>query len=82
MKEDAFVQNGFEKVTVSATESGSNEYYYYSLEIGSMSLLSTANDESLEGWGCSFFDHTFVITDENDLMSLISILNKAHEQLR
>ena len=77
MKEEVFTQNGFEKVTVSAEESGSNEFYYYSLEIGSMTLLSTSNDESTKGWGCAFFDHTCMITDKNDLVSLIIILNRA-----
>ena len=77
MKEEVFIQNGFEKVTVSAEESGSNEFYYYSLEVGSMTLLSTPNDESMKGWGCSLFDHACMITDENDLLSLIAILNRA-----
>ena len=64
MKEETFIKNNFDKIVIDASQSGSNEFYYYSLEISDITILSTANDESEQGWGCTLFDHDLMITEE------------------
>ena len=77
MKEETFIKNNFDKIVIDASQSGSNEFYYYSLEISDITILSTANDESEQGWGCTLFDHDLMITEEEDLETLIKILKRA-----
>ena len=46
MKEEIFIELGFEKTIVTAEESGSpKDWYYYSLDIGNLSLLTSASNE-------------------------------------
>lgn len=77
MNEKIFTQLGFNKEIVSKEESGGkNGYYYYSIDIGEITLLSCTNDEVEKGlWFCNIMDYdSIVIKSEKDLVSLINIL--------
>lgn len=77
MNEKIFTQLGFDKQIVSKEESGGeNGYYYYSIDIGDICLLSCANDELDKGdWYCKILDfNSIVIKSEEHLESLINIL--------
>lgn len=77
MTEQIFTDLDFERNLVTIEESGhDNDFYYYTLDIGDICLISNANDEAKEeGWYCSIFDSaTCKITDERDLAALVNIL--------
>jgi hypothetical protein len=77
MTEEIFEQLGFEKVVVTIEESGhDNDFYYYTMDIGDICLMSNADDEAeKEGWYCSIFDsNTLKIKGEGDLKALVDIL--------
>lgn len=77
MKENIFTQLGFNKEIVSKEESGGKSgYYYYSIDIGEITLLSCANDEVKKGeWYCKILDYdSIVFKSEEQLESLINIL--------
>jgi hypothetical protein len=77
MTEEIFEQLGFEKVVVTIEESGhDNDFYYYTMDIGDICLMSNADDEAeKEGWYCSIFDsNTLKIRGEGDLKALVDIL--------
>ena len=80
MKENIFIELGFEKTIVTAEESGSpKDWYYYSLDIGSLSLLTSASDEIVDGnWYCYFIESDdFKMDNEEDLRDLVRILRIA-----
>lgn len=79
MTEKELKNLGFEKVTVSAEESGAASYYYYEYNIGSLSFITNANDElkSKFDWYVCLFDYgEFEMTDYEDVKTLIDILTK------
>lgn len=82
MKENVFTQLGFEKV-VDPTEQrdGENEWYYYTLDIGDLSLLTPASDEIVNNeWYCYLFEiESFKITEEKDLVDLVNLLTKIYK---
>jgi hypothetical protein len=80
MKEEVFIELGFEKIIVPPEQSGSpNDWYYYSLDIGNLSLLTSASDEIVDGnWYCYFVESDdFKMDNEADLRDLVRILRIA-----
>lgn len=79
MTENDLINLGFERVDVSAEESGSETgYYYYTLDIGKVGFITNANDEMVNGeWVCYLFDYnTFIINDAKDLEQLLMLFKK------
>lgn len=74
MTEEIFEKLGFEKV-VSEKFSGL-EFYYYTLDIGDICIITNADDEAREhGWGAYLFDSmTMQIKGSGDLEDLIRII--------
>ena len=67
---------GFEIQHETAESSGAQEdWYYYTLDIGDIGLITNSNDEAVEeGWEVSIFDFpSCVIKSPFDLKALISI---------
>lgn len=80
MKEEVFIELGFEKIIVTAEQSGSpDDWYYYNLDIGNLSLLTSASDEIVDGnWYCYFAESDdFKMDNEEDLRDLVRILRIA-----
>lgn len=46
MTEEIFEKLGFERTDVPIEESGSNPFYYYSIDIGDICIISNADDEA------------------------------------
>ena len=84
MTEEIFQQLGFERVDVPIEESGHDkDFYYYTLDIGDICIISNADDEAIEkGWSCAIFDSiTFNVKGSGDLEDLVRILkNNTHER--
>ena len=77
MTEEIFEQLGFTKEIVPPVESGyDSDFYYYSLDIGDICLISNANDEAEEkGWEAYIFDSLSLrIKGAGDLEELVKIL--------
>ena len=77
MTEEIFEQLGFTKEIVPPEESGyDNDFYYYSLDIGDITLISNANDDAEEkGWEAYIFDSlSLKIKGAGDLEELVKIL--------
>lgn len=76
MTEQTLIDLGFERTDVSAEESGDEAFYYYTLDIGDICLIS--NDEAAAekvGWEVELFDYTtMTIKGAGDLEDLIRIL--------
>lgn len=84
MTEQTFIDLGFERNFVTIEESGhDNDFYYYTLDIGDICLITNANDEAEEeGWYCSIFDSvTCKIKGAGDLEDLIKILKLNSNQI-
>lgn len=80
MKEKIFTQMGFKKETVSKEEAGGESgYYYYSIDIGDITLLTCANDEVVKGeWICKILDFdSIVFKTEEQLTKFIDILKSS-----
>ena len=76
MTEQAIKDLGFEIQQETAESSGAQEdWYYYTLDIGDIGLITNSNDEAVEeGWEVSIFDFpSCVIKSPFDLKALISI---------
>ena len=74
----SLIKLGFVRVNVSAEESGDKAFHYYVFEIGSLCLISCANDERANnGYTVEFFDHEDAVIFDTLIMleTLISILN-------
>ena len=57
MTEEIFEKLGFERTDVPIEESGSNPFYYYSIDIGDICIISNADDEAEKnGWEAYIFD--------------------------
>ncbi len=81
MTEKDLIKAGFERVNVSAKESGDKKFHYYTYDFGngSFSLISNASDEMHEeGWYVEVFeDDSIKFYYIDDILALISIINKA-----
>lgn len=80
MKEQDLKDLGFKKVRISAKEFGGDPYYYYTLDFfkkdSAISLISTASDESKEGWFIYFmYESRPVFKSKKDLKKFIEIIN-------
>jgi hypothetical protein len=79
MKEQEIEDLGFEIQHETIESSGHDkDYYYYTLDIGDICLITNSNDEAVKnGWEVSIFDfESFVIKDIIDLKSLVSIIKR------
>jgi len=77
MNEKIFKKLGFERTDVLIEESGcSNDFYYYSLDIGDICIMSNANDEAVKnGWSVFIFDYqSMLINSSSDLKQLVKII--------
>jgi hypothetical protein len=77
MTEQTFISLGFEMNVVHPEESGLDyTFYYYTLDIGDVGLITNASDEAdNEGWWCSIFDSmTLKIKGAGDLEDLVRII--------
>ena len=77
MTEQTFISLGFEMNVVHPEESGLDyTFYYYTLKIGDVGLITNASDEAdNEGWWCSIFDSmTLKIKGSGDLEDLVRII--------
>ena len=81
IKEETLLAQGFVSTNVTIEESGyDNDYYYYSLDIGDVCLITNAHDEAVkDGWIVSIFDSmTNNVTSEEDLILLIGIIKRSY----
>lgn len=78
MTEDELIELGFEKTIIPIEESGAEkDYWYYTLYIGDVSLMSTDNEDSgRKNWSVEIFDTGTWIKDFEDLDTLVRILKK------
>lgn len=76
MTEQNLEEIGFERTDVSAEESGDNAFYYYTMDIGDICLISNSSDDAeTEGWWISIFDSmTLKMRGIGDVEQIISIL--------
>lgn len=77
MTEQTFIDLGFERNDVPMIESGGDsDFYYYTLDIGDICLMSNSDDDANEeGWSCCIFDSdSLKIKGSGDLEDLIRIL--------
>ena len=77
MTEDIFEKLGFERVEVSAEEAGDQRgFYYYSIDIGDICIMSNSDDEAIEkGWEAFIFDSmTMKVKGSGDLEDLVRII--------
>jgi hypothetical protein len=77
MTEEIFEKLGFERTDVPIEESGNDEdFYYYTLDIGDICIISNADYEAAEkGWEAFIFDsNTMNIKGEGDLEDLVRII--------
>ena len=57
-----------------------DDFYYYSLDIAQIDLLSQANDEVEDGnWKVQILEGGIMISDKEDLIQLIQILKRNQE---
>jgi len=76
MSEQEIIDLGFEMQHQTTESSGSDyDWYYYTLDIGDICLITNADDEAVENdWDVSIFDfQSCVIKDSKDLIDLIKI---------
>ena len=80
MKEKELVALGFERVDVSAEDSGDKAFHYYTYDFGNrtFALISNANDEAVDdNWYVEVFeDETIRFTNSSDVMGLIDVINR------
>ena len=71
----------FQKVEVSAEESGDKPYYYYTHDVVmGLSFISNSSDDVKDGeWFVEFFNTEFPVrfNDMSQVLGLINILTKA-----
>ena len=83
MIEQDIIDLGFEKVTVTAEESGYKRAWYYYIYDFTNGLSLISNDdieaEITKGWYVEFFDleDKIQFTDTYDVQELIKIINRA-----
>lgn len=79
MKEEVLVQLGFNRNDVSEEESGASAFHYYTMDFGTLCLISNANDEVGEDgeWMVEIFDDQSIeFKNEEDLRALVDILKR------
>jgi len=81
MKEQDLIDLGFERVDVSAEESGTNAFYYYIRDFGErnvLSLISPSNDQvEDEEWYVEVFEDDSVRIDKlRDLEDFVEIVTR------
>ena len=79
MKEQDLVDLGFERIDISAEESGDEAFYYYTYDFTKyFCLISRDNDEAeKEGWSVEIFDYSDIrFYQKEDVKVLIDIINK------
>ena len=78
MKESKLIKLGFEKVHVTAEESGDIPFYYYTLDIcKGLSFISNSNDGVInDKWKVEFFNTEvpIVFTKYKELKKIIKII--------
>jgi hypothetical protein len=77
MTEEIFTELNFEKNVVTMDESGNDkDFYYYSLDIGDICIISNADDEAEKnGWEAYIFDSlTMRVKGSGDLEDLVRII--------
>ena len=77
MTEGIFTELNFEKNVVTMKESGNDkDFYYYSLDIGDICIISNADDEAEKnGWEAYIFDSlTMRVKGSGDLEDLVRII--------
>ena len=80
MKEKDLIQLGFERENVTAEEAGTdNDFYYYTLDIEDLCLITNASDEVVnDEWKVFIFDYNgFEFTDLLQLVKFIKALQSA-----
>ena len=79
MREEVLIKMGFERYDVSAEESGDFPFHYYTIDFGSVCLISNSSDEAeKDGWVVELFDtREFEFKDEEDLKVLINIFKRS-----
>ena len=80
MKEQEIKDLGFEIQHETMESSGYDaDWYYYTLDIGDVCLISNSNDEvDKDKWEVSVFNsNTCVIKNISDLKTFVDILNKS-----
>jgi hypothetical protein len=78
MTEEIFTELNFEKNVVTMEESGNDkDFYYYSLDIGDICIISNADDEAEKnGWEAYIFDSlTMRVKGSGDLRDLVRIID-------
>lgn len=80
MRESDLIEEGFEKIIVTAEESGGkNDYYYYNYKLNEHCSL-TSNESDLaygNNWIVRCFEINLVIKDLVDLQYLIALFAKS-----
>ena len=76
--ETKLVQLGFEKQSETMESSGSDaDWYYYTLDIGTLCLITQPSYNEIDGWAVEIFnDESVNITDVNELIILIGVLKR------
>ena len=76
MKEQTLKDLGFEMQHETAESSGADkDWYYYTMDIGDICLITNENEDVKHGWGVSIFDFpSCIIKDSGDLKDLIKII--------
>ena len=77
MTEQTFIDLGFDRVVITAEESGDpQDDHYYRKEIGEILLITNSNEEAHnEGWWASIFEfNDLKIKGSGDLEDLVRIL--------
>jgi len=76
--EKDLIEFGFERIDVSAEESGADaDFYYYTIDIEDFCLMSRANDEVTDGgsWNVYIFDYQgFEFTQVEQVAGMINAL--------
>lgn len=79
MKEQDLIDLGFERIDVSAEESGDEAFYYFTYDFTKhFSMISNDNDEAeKEGWCVEIFDYSDIrFFQKEDVKVLIDVINK------
>lgn len=74
--EKTLIQLGFQKEESSDTIDGVPDFYYYSLDIGSLALITNTDDiAKTDGWIVEIFNHDdFKVCHKKELKKLINSL--------
>ena len=80
MKEKELIALNFERVDVSAEDSGHKAFHYYTYDFGngSFSLISNSSDEVKAGkWYVEVFeDESIRFTNSSDVMGIIDVISR------